>query len=89
MDMLVGLPEPEDLPREEVPLTTMSLKEEIRRLRDKFGQPGAAILAEVEAIVTKYEESWTAEAKSSKGVNAALAVRYKCLERIRRLLRLD
>lgn len=71
--MLVGLPEPEDLPREELPLTPTSLKEEIRRLRDKFGQPGAAILSEVEAIVAKYEDSWTADAKSSSGVNAALA----------------
>ena len=75
MDMLVGLPEPEDLSREESPLTVLSLREEIRKLRDKFGQPGAAILTEVEAIVTKYENSWTSDAKSSHGVNSALAVR--------------
>lgn len=73
MDMLVGLPEPEDLAREDLPRTPTSLKEEIRRLRDKFGQPGAAILSEVESLVTKYEDSWTVEARSSNGVNAALA----------------
>lgn len=76
MDMLVGLPEPEDLAREDLPRTPTSLKEEIRRLRDKFGQPGAAILSEVESLVTKYEDSWTVEARSSNGVNAALAVRF-------------
>lgn len=75
MDMLVGLPEPDDLAREATPLTMVSLKEEIQRLKDKYGQAGTAILTEVEALVTKYEESWTSEARSSNGVNAALAVR--------------
>lgn len=75
--MLVDLPEPEDLPREEAPLTVGSLREEIHRLRDKFGQPGAAILAEVESIVSKYEQSLSSEATSSSSVNAALTVRSK------------
>lgn len=75
--MLVDLPEPEDLSREEATLTVGSLREEIHRLRDKFGQAGAAILSEVEHIVAKYEESWALEATSSNGVNAALSVRQK------------
>jgi len=81
--MLVGLPEPEDLPREEAVLSVLSLKEELRRLRDKFGQPGAAILSEVETLVSKYEDSWNDEAKSSSGVNGALAVRVCTGHRIR------
>lgn len=75
--MLVDLPEPEDLSREEASLTVGSLREEIHRLKDKFGQAGAAILSEVEHIVAKYEESWALEATSSNGVNAALSVRLK------------
>jgi hypothetical protein len=85
MDMLVGLPEPEDLTRDEMPLTILSLREEIRKLRDKFGQPGAAVLTEVETIVTKYENSWTTDAKSSHGVNSALAVRIEAFFRIQGL----
>jgi hypothetical protein len=66
MDVLYALPEPEDLQRDECSASFHSLRDEIKKLQDKFGAAAAPALKEVELLVKKYETLLSEEARQSK-----------------------
>jgi hypothetical protein len=57
MDAIFNLPEPEDLEKEsQTPNSFLTLKEEIKKLREKYGDNAAAALKDVENLIDKFEE---------------------------------
>jgi predicted nucleic acid-binding protein len=57
MDAAFNIPEPEDLVKEEnIPHSVQNIKEEIKKIRAKYGNTvAAAALKEVEEVISKFE----------------------------------
>jgi hypothetical protein len=57
MDAIFNLPEPEDLEKESQTLNSLhTLKEEIKKLLEKYGGNAAAALKDVENLIDKFED---------------------------------
>lgn len=73
MELLYQLPEPEDLERDECAASLHGLRDEIKKLQDKYGAQAGPALKEVEAIIKKYETSATEEEKQQRAEKHLLA----------------
>eukprot|EP01122_Echinamoeba_exundans_P010689 TRINITY_DN4055_c0_g2_i2.p1 TRINITY_DN4055_c0_g2~~TRINITY_DN4055_c0_g2_i2.p1 ORF type:complete len:159 (-),score=19.03 TRINITY_DN4055_c0_g2_i2:93-569(-) len=73
MELLYQLPEPEDLDRDECAASLHGLRDEIKKLHDKYGSQAAAALKEVEHIIKKYENNTNEQEQQARAEKHLLA----------------
>jgi hypothetical protein len=73
MELLYQLPEPEDLDRDECAASLHGLRDEIKKLHDKYGSQAAAALKEVEHIIRKYEANTNDQEQQARAEKHLLA----------------
>jgi hypothetical protein len=81
MDAIFNLLEPEDLDKDSQTLNSLhNLKEEIKKLQEKYGDSSAAALKEVESLIDKFEVVTFGGARQESKYRPKIVDKYKDLD---------